>query len=235
MVLTDVDIYNALKEKRLIIKPKADKSITPAGYDLRIGEIAIFLNIKGNDAQVKLKRGEIFSFAPGATALIRTEEYIELPKRIVGTIHSSFSFSWKGISHISTTVDPGWKGYLWITLHNYGIVPIDIERGKKFCTLVFHETKSENLKPHGHSMSRDDIVHIARSIKQYEERQKSRDVRINLITLLLPFVVAVSVFFWGQNVMSGKESGIAALAALSSLAVFLVSDFIKNYYLIKNN
>jgi len=73
-LLTDTDIEKLLakevkgaSESALVIQPYSDDSLTPVGYDLRVGVTVATSNEVGRK---KLVEGESFSIAPGATALI---------------------------------------------------------------------------------------------------------------------------------------------------------------------
>lgn len=83
-LLTDTDIRKILKtgqmeysEDSLTISPYFEDSLTPVGYDLRIGGI---IAISDEPGRKKIGEGDSFLLSSGSTALITTLENIEMPK-----------------------------------------------------------------------------------------------------------------------------------------------------------
>ena len=148
-LLTDTNLNEILvrdknwndKNDKLQIFPFDEESLTPIGYDLRVGnEYSSALKA----GVFSLKEGDIIEILPRDTVLITTLETIGMPqsKTISGFIVSKVSKVSKGLSHISTTVDPDWEGPLLIAIHNHSTDKVEIEYGEQFCTVVFIENKS---------------------------------------------------------------------------------------------
>lgn len=152
-LLTDTDIEKLLakevkgaSDSALVIQPYSDDSLTPVGYDLRVGVTVATSNEVGRK---KLVEGESFSIAPGATALISTLENLRMPldRSISGLIESKVTKVSKGLSHISTTVDPDWEGNLLIAVHNHSSEKFTLHYGEPFCTVIFLKNCSPSTKP----------------------------------------------------------------------------------------
>lgn len=61
---------------------------------------------------------------PRDTALVLSREYLQLPANVCGNVFSRVSTVSSGLGHISTTIDPLWKGALLIAISNPSSEPI---------------------------------------------------------------------------------------------------------------
>src|SRR5665647_882212 len=136
-LLTNSDLEKIIAEKssievcdKLIIEPYSPKSLTPVGYDLRIGK-----RYSSKGKLYDIRPNEKFKIPKGVTILVMTLERIEMPLdlSISGLISSKVSVVAKGVSHISTTIDADWKGNLLIAITNISQNSIEFEYGQKFC------------------------------------------------------------------------------------------------------
>ena len=147
-MLTDTDIREQIEirtndsTKGISIEPFGDKYLTPVGYDLRIGIKGFSWN---NKRVIDIEQEKRIEIEPKDTVVIETLESVSLSKEIAGTIHSMVSQTVsQGLSHISTTIDPGWTGKLLISIHNYRDCSIELEFRDSFCTVCFHKVESES-------------------------------------------------------------------------------------------
>ena len=115
-MFSDEDIKKAMndfkntREDGLDIEDFEQKYLTPVGYDLRVGKQGFSWN-KKSVIDIE-KDGKIYIDA-NDTVVIRTLESLILSKKVSSTIHSMVSkMIPKGLSNISTTIDPGWSGKL---------------------------------------------------------------------------------------------------------------------------
>ena len=63
---------------------------------------------------------------PRDTALVLSREYLQLPANICGNVFSRVSTVSSGLGHISTTIDPLWKGALLIAISNPSSEPVPL-------------------------------------------------------------------------------------------------------------
>lgn len=122
--------------------------IRGAKWEFHVGEeYLLFSEVKEKlgDNIRNLKEGEGFILKPGDTAIIKTREYIEMPKNIGGLISSKLPLVSFGVSHVSTTLDPTFQGYLSITLTNIGGYNIRLDFGDTiaYATLFWTTNKKE--------------------------------------------------------------------------------------------
>lgn len=162
-VVTDVLLQALLSDEqsstpadeRLIITPLSRECLTPLGYDLRIGRTALV----GGEYR-NLTDAESFVIPAGTTALITTMEEVVMPpsRWLTGLIFSKVSQVSRGLSHISTTVDPDWSGPLLIAVHNVSASDIEMRVGDGFCTLLFLVNRTPSVTPCGKPPGRSDVL-----------------------------------------------------------------------------
>jgi deoxycytidine triphosphate deaminase len=135
-LLTDVDIRREL-DKNVVIVPFEEKYLSPIGYDCSVGDFVFSLEF----GLLKAEDGS-YIIRPKDTVQIMTRESIWLSNRIAGTLHSRVSLVSKGLSHISTTIDPTWYGPLLVTLTNLSNKSVSLRSGQRFVTVVLFNVKS---------------------------------------------------------------------------------------------
>jgi len=116
MALSDSEIRDALKSRSLILDPFDDKSLNPAGYDLRVDEGAVL--------------------HPGEQRLVATLERVELGQNLAGVLHIRSSLAREGILASLALVDPGFKGQLTISLFNGSRKALQLRAGERFVQLT---------------------------------------------------------------------------------------------------
>ena len=169
---SDQDIRKALN-KDIVIEPFFEDALTPIGYDFRIGDYVFSLE-KGI---IEPENG-VYILPPQSTIQILTEESLWVSGRIAGTFHSKVSLVSKGLSHISTTLDPNWYGPLLITTRNNMDRAIEIKADQQFVTLMFAEVKTPTASKHKKPEFRKDIL-----IKQLDQQEESYIKKISLVLM----------------------------------------------------
>ncbi len=105
-------------------------------YDLRVGP-----RYKDHRTQVEKeipKEGEI-KLRPGSALIIRTEEYVHLPRSMYGAISPKVTLVQMGLPHTYSKVDPGYHGHLLVTLFNLGETVVKLKRLDRFCALTIFD------------------------------------------------------------------------------------------------
>jgi len=167
--LTDVDIRKFLG-RDIVIEPFIEKSLTPIGYDFNVGDFVFSLEtglLEPDDG--------CYLLPPKNTVQILTKESLWVSSRIAGTFHSKVSLISKGLSHVSTTLDPGWYGPLLITVRNNTESNFPLKLGAPFVTLVFSRVLSPTKFPCLKPAFRKDILlsQMHRQTKKYIEKVSS--------------------------------------------------------------
>jgi deoxycytidine triphosphate deaminase len=136
MILSDIDI-RAAQGETLIIEPFEEKHVTAVGYDVSVGNFVYLLG----QGLLTPKNG-VFRIPSGGTVQILTKETMWLSSELAATVHSRVLLVSKGLSHISTTIDPSWAGPLLITTTNLSKTEVVLPEKGTFATIVFHVLKT---------------------------------------------------------------------------------------------
>lgn len=170
-MLSNKDIVRELiKSKNLAIHPLNTQYINGSSINLTASDFAWYSGEKsiGTDAQgnpitieapgkYAVVDGKI-KIAKGETVSILTQEAIWVSRKISGTYHSRVSLSAKGLSNISTTLDPKWCGLSLISITNNSKYEQIINVGDGIVTLTFDYLNRRASKDHVEiAASRQDI------------------------------------------------------------------------------
>jgi len=165
-VLSDKDIKQALKEKRIVITPEPDleSQLGACSVDLRLGNLfRVFDHSKypyidpykkdyGSEItkEVKLKDTDQFIMQPGDFVLAVTLEKVKIPADMMGRLEGRSSLGRMGIVVHSTAsvFHPGWDGNCVLELGNLGRMAVALTPGMRICAMTFEELSSPSEKPY---------------------------------------------------------------------------------------
>ncbi|MBI2049357.1 dCTP deaminase [Candidatus Roizmanbacteria bacterium] len=166
MVLSDRDIKNALKTKRIIINPSPDlkSQLGSCSIDLRLGDTFRVFEHSRNayidptkkdyareiTREVKVANGENFVMQPGDFVLAVTLESVKIPNDLMGRLEGRSSLGRLGIVVHSTAsiFDPGWDGKPVLELGNLGRMAVSLTPGMRICAMTFEELTSSADVPY---------------------------------------------------------------------------------------
>lgn len=134
-LLVDHAIERARQENLLSISPYSPQLVQPASYDLTFGD---HLAVTDRSDIVDLKTLVAVELNPGQTANVETLEELALSNLLMGRVGLSSTLARKSIylSH-GIQCDPGYKGRLFVSLHNHGREKFVIRHGAPFLTIEF--------------------------------------------------------------------------------------------------
>ncbi len=160
-MFSDEDIKKALEEYNnnpedgLLIEPFDRKYLSPVGYDLRVGKQGFSWNKK---RIINIELDGKIQIEANDTVVIQTLESISLSKKVAATVHSVVSkIITKGLSDISTTIDPGYTGKLLISVHNYRDSSTELRFQEYFCTVCFYKVEIKSKINLNRSIDRDEL------------------------------------------------------------------------------
>ena len=228
-LLTDTDLRVLMcseqewaDKNKIHIHPFIEKNLTPVGYDLSVGDsYASALKPERIDINV----GDRVTIKPGDTVLITTLEKIEMPqdRKISALVLSKVSKVSKGLSNISTTIDPDWKGELSIPIHNLSKSSVSMGYGETFCTIVFFENKSAATKDCGKDQRRLDIL-----VNEWTEVARRANKKLKteeLVKIIIPIGIIMLFSIIGYQIF-GNSPGFGTMTtvgvALSQVALNLL-------------
>jgi len=235
-LLTDTDIEEILatdenewernediKREKLLIKGYQESSLTPVGYDLRVGQQYLKMG-KRITAWNKLQDNCDLVILPDEMVAIETEEYIGMPQNrsYSGIFVSKVSVAEKGLSHISTSLDADYKGKLIITLSNESRKKVTLRKNQPFCTMILFKNKSPATRPCGKHPSE----HIRSLLEEWQivgKLLKRKIISFWIMKISIPILPLAWGLYINYFVRPISEAEAALIAALISL-LFLILD-----------
>lgn len=136
MLLSNNDIKRELiKAKNISIHPLMVENIK--GSSINLTASAHAWDVKEKKSVVDENKKKI-TIKAHTTISIFTQEAIWVSRRIGGTYHPRVSLVAKGLSNISTTLDPQWYGLSLVTVSNTTDEDIEIRVGDAFVSVMFY-------------------------------------------------------------------------------------------------
>lgn len=166
MILSDRDIKKALKEGRIIIKPKPDlkTQLGSSSLDLRLGHhFRAFKHGKQPfvdpfdpattahmTEEITITKQEPYAIHPNEFVLASTLEWVEWTDDLAARVEGRSSLGRLGLVIHSTAghIDAGWRGNITLELRNIGMVPILLYPTMRVCQLIFEPLSSVADQPY---------------------------------------------------------------------------------------
>jgi len=146
MILTDVEIRQAVTQKEIRIDPFEEDQLQPASYDLRVGRQAATVSSKG---LINVADQGYILLEPGDFALITTHEKLELSQMYVGRFGLRSKYARRGlILTCGPQIDPGWRGRLIFGIANLTADPTPIKHLDGIVSVEFHRLQKPVGKPY---------------------------------------------------------------------------------------
>jgi dCTP deaminase len=126
MILSSAEITRRLHltscDESLVISPYSHDCLQPASYDLKAAEDTV------------LQRG--------ICTLVPSQEKVELPRDVAGTLMCRSSLGRKGVLIGAGYIDPGFRGNLTLCLTNMGKEEVLIKRNDRIVQMILHEVRN---------------------------------------------------------------------------------------------
>jgi dCTP deaminase len=166
MVLSDVDLQEALVSGRIMVSPAPDleSQMGACSLDLRLGnEFRVFertrnafidprgqIDWESFTRVVNVPDGESFVIHPQELVLAATIEEIALPADILGRLEGRSSLGRIGIIVHGTAplFYPGFAGHAVMELGNIGPMPVALYPGMRICSFTFERLSSPSSRPY---------------------------------------------------------------------------------------
>ena len=237
-VLTDTSIVGILeksketwmkkddiKQKKLLIAPFDEQSLTPVGYDLRVGDRYLKMRTKLREFR-RLKENEELTIEHNEVVAIETVEYVGMPqnKTCSGILVSKVSVAEMGLSHISTSLDPDYKGKLIITLTNHSNRKVRLRRKQPFCTVIF----LKNEEPASKDCEKDPDKHITFLVEDWKllPQQIKKKIFFRVMRIVLPIIPLIYLLY-RYIFASVTEAEVGIFVAISSFLLMLLTISLK--------
>ncbi|MCX8166289.1 MAG: dCTP deaminase [Candidatus Micrarchaeota archaeon] len=162
MFLSNEDIKKALRNKKIIIKPRPkEDQITQAGIDITLsdefylpkeeyfGKIIDPLTIDYTELY-ELKKTESIFLKPGDLVLAKTLEEITVADDIIGFMDGRSRFARLGLAVYVTSslIQPGSKSRQILEISNLSNSVIKLTKGLRISQVLFAKLQSKTTKPY---------------------------------------------------------------------------------------
>lgn len=187
MVLSDRDIKEHIKNKRIVVSPVPDFKVQlgSCSLDLRLGDkFRVFDHSKNpyldptkkdytNEitVEIKVKNGDAFIMQPGDFVLAATMENVKIPDDLLGRLEGRSSLGRLGIVVHSTAsiFDPGWDGQCVLELGNLGRMPVALYPGMRICAMTFEQLSTPA-----------DVPYVNKTHAKYKFQKGPQESKYNL-------------------------------------------------------
>jgi deoxycytidine triphosphate deaminase len=209
------DTHLKLVSAELVERDLGPVTIEHAYIILHVGEVAWRISRELKREQLGADDG--IEIEPWETISIVTDEKVSLPGFAAGRIFPKGRMPSNGLKCESTTIDPGFEGYLFVTITNCGPVTVRLRRGLPFakveisrltCAAERQNGNYENVKkglprddhmfvptPSGSAViSREDVLELQKRVASIEDllnRTVLRQRRAFAAVLLCVLLVAI--------------------------------------------
>ncbi|MBM3209091.1 hypothetical protein FJZ40_02260 [Candidatus Shapirobacteria bacterium] len=157
MVLGHSELRKLIKTRNLIEGLSKRELENPEGcvFDLRLDKVFELKGkafIGGEERQTpetievatfNAKETRSFIFRPGQYYLVKTIEKINLPEDIAAIFKPRTTTFRCGLVLRSGIANPGFSGPLYFGLKNEGRIPVEVEMGARFASVIFLEVKGQ--------------------------------------------------------------------------------------------
>lgn len=154
MILSDFDLDNYIREKRLVVKPFEKDIIRENGIDLRLSdEIAkhnpdrdrsIIIDPSNEetmkDEYILEKKQSEMVVPPMCQVLLSTHELVGLPDNLMGFVELRSTWARHGLFMPPTIIDAGFEGNITLEVFNSSIFPILLRPKVRFAHVIFATT-----------------------------------------------------------------------------------------------
>ncbi len=216
-ILSDKSILKLCKDYQIIAPVDHDK-VKSASYDLSVGDEYRFSH-EGDISELNDWKTKIV-IPPYTICYVLTKETLKLPNNVSATLYPSMAIAKEGLlMYPQAPIDPGYKGKLYILLHNLTNEMRVVERGSHIASLVFSRLDCCAERPYGYNKSEDkyqnaerlknlglgldNFVYYTSALKEISDNMKqNRDELLSKwvpstlagITAILTFITLVGAF-----------------------------------------
>ena len=155
MILSDFDLDNYIRDKRLVIDPFDRSCVKENGIDLKLeGEIAIMNEKLGkdfildpyNEEHIKKEytvvksKVEKLIIPSRAHVMLTTVESVKMPDNLMGFVELRSTWARHGLSMPPTIIDVGFEGTITLEVVNNAPFGISIKPYERFAHVIFATT-----------------------------------------------------------------------------------------------
>lgn len=161
MILSDVDLLDAIADGSLVIDPFDESRLQPSSIDLTMdSRVKVLLGSPrsemvdpredNSDLMQSVVLDEAFDLQPGTFALASTAEVVKISNRHVGRVEGKSSLARLGLLVHATAgyIDPGFHGQITLELSNLLPMAIKLYAGMPIAQLAVMQMTSPARHPY---------------------------------------------------------------------------------------
>lgn len=178
MILSDFDLMNMIKSKRLKIEPFSKEIVRENGIDFRLAdeiahhkEMGDHFVMDPTNAEtiahaydIKKKQKELI-IKPHEQVLLSTIEYVGFPDDIAGIVELRSTWARHGLSMPPTIIDAGFHGTVTLQVLNNAPYSIKLKPKMRFAHIIFMKTSSRVLNAYSGSYYEQKGIKLPKVIK----------------------------------------------------------------------
>ncbi len=178
MILSDFDLDNVIRDKRLVIKPFSRNMVRENGIDFRLSnEIVRHRNMPANfvydpsdeksikNAFTTSKRTSRMILEPKEQVLLSTYEHLSMPDDLVAFVELRSTWARNGLSMPPTIIDAGFKGTITLEVINNAPFRMLLKPKYPFAHIIFMKATSRIRNPYSGSYFEQRGVKLPKVIK----------------------------------------------------------------------
>lgn len=157
MILSDIEIIQAVARDEIGITPFDTKQVQPASYDMMLDRYFRTYDRRGAvdpiepDRRTHMVEGDVFIVPSQGFVLASTVERVRFPTWCVGRLEGKSSLARMGIFiHVTAGfIDPGFEGYVTLEVFNANPNAVVLHAGMPICQMSFMRMGRAANVPYG--------------------------------------------------------------------------------------
>lgn len=178
MILSDLDLNNVIREKRLVIKPFLRDMVRENGIDFRLSNEIVrhknmpksFVYDPSNEKSIRnafttSKKTSRMILEPKEQVLLSTYEHLTMPDDLVAFVELRSTWARNGLSMPPTIIDAGFKGTITLEVINNAPFKMLLKPKYPFAHIIFIKATSRIKNPYSGTYFEQRGVKLPKAIK----------------------------------------------------------------------
>lgn len=178
MILSDTDLNNMIREKRLVLKPFSKDMVRENGIDFRLSNEIVrhkqmpkdFIYDPSDEksmanAFTKSKKTSKMILEPKEQVLLSTYEHLSMPDDMVAFVELRSTWARNGLSMPPTIIDAGFRGTITLEVINNAPFRMLLRPRYPFAHIIFMKATSRIKNPYSGTYFEQRGVRLPKPIK----------------------------------------------------------------------
>ncbi|MEM0201753.1 MAG: dCTP deaminase [Candidatus Micrarchaeaceae archaeon] len=178
MILSDLDLNNVIREKRLVIKPFSRDMVRENGIDFRLSNEIVrhksmpsdFVYDPSDEKSIRnvfttSRKTSRMILEPKEQVLLSTYEHLTMPDDIVAFVELRSTWARNGLSMPPTIIDAGFRGTITLEVINNAPFKMLLKPKYPFAHIIFMKATSRIKNPYSGTYFEQKGVKLPKAIK----------------------------------------------------------------------